>query len=229
MLHWVIAAAAERMTSKQPHRRHPHSTQRAVSLHSFLRIFRASRDEAARWRQHRRDCPLVSPQDLQHNEFWKLAHESSSGSRLSACGTSPWRDLACHARFPCQLPFYNYESAAHFVHYLREVDDQQRLLRIDHHVRAYFAWHSAKSNCFAQTALHPVTLHRAAEGAAHGESDARAGGRAACRHRFRPQQIERGQRSGKMPPPQFVDALEVGVPQQSRATRKRLRGWHRDT
>ena len=125
-----------------------------------------------------------------------------------------------------QLLFYDYESAADFVHDRREVDREQRLLRIDDHVGARRRGRAREPHSFAQSALHPVTLHRAAEGAAYGESDAQSRcGRLRCEilrrgFRLRPRPIENRHGRGKMPPPQLVDALEVGVPQQPRVAGK---------
>jgi hypothetical protein len=81
-LHRVVPAAAERMATQQSHQPHPYPTQRPVSFHGFLRVFRTSRHETAGRGQQRRNCPLVSPQHLQHNEFGKLAH----ANRLQALG-----------------------------------------------------------------------------------------------------------------------------------------------
>ena len=209
-LHRVIAAAAERVTAQQPRQSLQSTTQDAITFHRFRRVFRTSGNIAAcRWQQ-RRNRPLVASQHLQHDEFGELVHVAS-GSGLQASGTSfPGLD----ARLARKLLFYYYESSAYFVHDLGEVNDQQRLLRIDDHIRSRRR-HTAKSHGLAQAPLHPVALHRATERAAHGISNTRAGSRASCRLRFRPQQIKRGQRRGKMPPPQLVYPLEVGVPQET--------------
>ena len=76
----------------------------------------------------------------------------------------------------------------------------------------------AKPHRLAQAPLHPISLHRAAQPAAHGKSN--AGSRRRTSRSFRPQQIKRRQGRGKMPPPQLVHALEVGVPQQPRVAGK---------
>ena len=156
---------------------------------------------------------------------WRMG--SASGFRLPTFG-SPLATtslaLGAGARLASQLPFYDYESAAYFVHYLGEVNDQQRLLRVDDHVGGDRSRQPAEPNRFPQAPLHAVALHRAAEGAADGKSDARAGSRASCRVRLRPQQIERGQRRGKMPPPQFVHTLKIRVPQKPRVAGESLPG-----
>jgi hypothetical protein len=125
--------------------------------------------------------------------------------------------------FPRELLFYNYESPPHFVHHHREVYGQQRLLRIDHHIRRRSHGHSAEPHRLAQAPLHAVALDRAAQRAPHRKSNAHAGNRASLPARgliFRPLPIKRGQRRRKMTPPQLVNALEIGVPQQPRAARK---------
>jgi hypothetical protein len=62
------------MTSQQPHQSHPPAAQRAIPFHRFHRILRAGRNKPTRRRKHRRNRPLISAQQLQHNEFGDLAH-----------------------------------------------------------------------------------------------------------------------------------------------------------
>jgi hypothetical protein len=156
-----------------------------------------------------------------------LKIEIGSGFRLSAPGDSL---LASGSGFNItlarELLFYHYESAAYFVHHLREVYGQQGLLRIDHHIHAGSRRHSAEPDRLAQAPLHAVALHRTAQCTTDGEADTRTRrNRLRARlhgldRRLRPRPVERRQTGGKMPPPQLIDALEIGVPQQPRAARK---------
>ena len=66
------------------------------------------------------------------------------------------------------------KARLHFVHTPRELRRQQRLLRIDHHVRIRPRRRPRQSHRLAQTPLHPVALHRPAQRAAHRESDAQS-------------------------------------------------------
>jgi hypothetical protein len=65
------------MTAQQPPSRQQTSTHCAVTLDGFHRIFRTSRHEATRMRQHRRDQPLVGPQC----ELDQRPHLSASATR----------------------------------------------------------------------------------------------------------------------------------------------------
>lgn len=82
--HRIISPTREWMTPQQPHQSHPSTPHRPVAFHGLHRILRTSRHKPASRRKQRRDRPLVSPQQLQHNEFGELAHEF--GFRLPASG-----------------------------------------------------------------------------------------------------------------------------------------------
>jgi|HubBroStandDraft_4_1064222.scaffolds.fasta_scaffold32991_1 hypothetical protein len=135
----------------------------------------------------------------------------------------------------CKLLFNNYESAPHFVHDCGEIHRQQRLLRIDDHIRIRTRARPSQPHRLAQSPLHPVALDRAAERTPHGESNAQSRncGRLRCGilrssdARRRPRPIKHGHARRKMPPSQFVHALEVSVTQQPRAAGKNARDGSR--
>jgi hypothetical protein len=206
------------MTAQQPRQCLPSPAQHAITIHRLRRIFRTSRNVPACRRKHRRNRPLVSPQHLQHNAFADLAHKKLAATSLSLPSRTFVPFVVQALVFPREPLLYNYESPPHFVHHLGEVYGEQRLLRIDDHIRARTRGHAAKPHRLAQPPLHAIALHRAAECAAHGKSNADPGRRTS--RSFRPHQIKRRQGRGKMPSPQLVHALEVGVPQQPRVARK---------
>src|SRR5579859_2082017 len=83
--HWVVAGMGQWVTAQQAGQGHQTSTQNAVAVDRLHGVFRTCGNEAARWRQHRRNRPLVGSQELQHHEFGKLAHDyrlPASGFRL---------------------------------------------------------------------------------------------------------------------------------------------------
>jgi hypothetical protein len=216
------------MAAQQPPQSHQSSAHRPVALHRFHRIFRTGRNKPASRRNHRRDRKLVSPQHLQHNELGGTSHESSSRLLISPFGFST---LATRYWVLGTVLLYHYESASHFVHHRGEIHRQQRLLRIDHHIRIRACSRPSQPHRLAQSPLHPVALHRAAECAAHGEANAqsprhreftgRLGGVLRTVHdRLWPRPIKHGHARREMPPPQFVHALEVGMTQQPRAAGK---------
>ena len=164
---------------------------------------------------------------------WKL----SSGSRFSASGifllgTASVRSL------PCKLLFYDYESAADFVHHRGEINRQQRLLWINDYIRARARSGPRQPDRLAQAPLHPVALHRATERAAHGESNSQSrcdrrlrGGSFRSSHEgVRPLPIKHCHGRREMASPLLVHTLEIGVPQKPRVAGKGARaGWRLDT
>src|ERR1051326_8551151 len=81
----VVAGVRERVAAQQAGQGHQASTQNAVAVDRFHGIFRTGGNEAARWRQHWRNRPLVGSQELQQNEFGELGHDyrlPASGFRL---------------------------------------------------------------------------------------------------------------------------------------------------
>src|ERR1051326_962815 len=95
----VVAGVRERVAAQQAGQGHQASTQNAVAVDRFHGIFRTGGNEAARWRQHWRNRPLVGSQELQHNEFGKLAHDY----RLPAFGF-PLSELGFSSTFSA-VPF----------------------------------------------------------------------------------------------------------------------------
>src|ERR1035437_9483715 len=73
--HRIVPPMRKGVTPQQPPQSHQPSAQRAIPFHRLHRVFRAGRNIAARRRKHRRDRPLITPQQLQRSEFGKLAHE----------------------------------------------------------------------------------------------------------------------------------------------------------
>src|SRR5579864_2110232 len=61
------------MAAQKSSQGHPSSPQRAVTIDSFHRVFRTTRDITARGCEHGRNRPLVRLQNLQHHEFGKLS------------------------------------------------------------------------------------------------------------------------------------------------------------
>src|SRR5712691_9031108 len=84
--HRIIAAARERMTAEDANKGHPSAAQSAIALDGFHGIFGAGRHVAASRRKQGRDRPLVSPQQLQYDEFGELVQDRlpASGFRLPA-------------------------------------------------------------------------------------------------------------------------------------------------
>src|ERR1700674_1775116 len=72
--HRIVSPMRKRMTSQHPPQSHQASAHRATPLHSFHRVFRAGGNVTARWREKRRDNPLITSQQLKRNEFCYLAH-----------------------------------------------------------------------------------------------------------------------------------------------------------
>src|SRR5579859_6856999 len=93
----VIPAANKGMAAQKTAHRHPTSAQRAVTLDRLHRVLRASRDVAASRREQGRNSPLVSSQELQHDEFGEVVHASliqAFGSRLPELLFSAASDLS---------------------------------------------------------------------------------------------------------------------------------------
>ncbi len=63
--HRVITGSRQWMAAQHARQRHPAAAQHAEPLYRFHRVFRTSRQVAAGYRQHGRDRPLISPQQLQ--------------------------------------------------------------------------------------------------------------------------------------------------------------------
>src|SRR5438552_9432720 len=132
--------------------------------------------------------------------------------------------------FSRELLLNNYESPAHFVHHIGELNRQQRLLRVDDHV-GVDARTASKPHRLPQTPLHPIPLHRPAERASHGKSnphprgcgrlDSRAGADL-------PLPVKHGHGCRKMPPPLLIHTLEIGVTQQPRAAGEAAAGSRSD-
>jgi hypothetical protein len=126
-----------------------------------------------------------------------------------------------------QLLFDYGEGPGDFVYYCCEIGGQQRFLRVDDHVCGYSRRRTGHANCFAQAALHAVALDCAAQGAAHGETDAQTLWHGRPRPRFRQHRrarpIENGEGRGKMAASLLVDALEIRVAQKARGAGKS--GW----
>src|SRR5580693_6799464 len=71
---------------------HPSAAQGAVALDGLHGIFGAGRHVAASWREKGRDGPFVGPQQLQRDEFCKVAQ-----GRLPAFGSWLPAILFCDA------------------------------------------------------------------------------------------------------------------------------------
>lgn len=84
------------MTAKDSRTSHPPAAQSAVALNCLHGIFGARRHKPAGRRKHGRDGPLISPQQLQHDEFGDVAQERlpGFGLRLSAVSTVADRESA---------------------------------------------------------------------------------------------------------------------------------------
>jgi len=167
----IVSPVHKRMTPQQPPQSLQPSAQRTIPLHCFHRVFRTRRNKAARGWNKRRNRPLVSSQQLQHYDFGNLLHRNVLSSRRPPArvrlGSRPYR-------LSCKLLFDHYESPANFVHHGREINGQHSLLRIDHHICAHIQRRTREPHCLAQSPLHPVTLDRASECAAHRESNSKS-------------------------------------------------------
>src|SRR5262252_8459689 len=101
------------MTTKDPPDRLPSAAQNTEAFNRFHGIFRAGGGVAASGRKHRRDDPLVCSQKAQYRALGEMAHDLSAfGSGRSAFGILSIS--SGRTRRP-ELPFYDYESLAHFV------------------------------------------------------------------------------------------------------------------
>jgi hypothetical protein len=119
----------------------------------------------------------------------------------------------------CELLFYDYEGAAHFVHDRVEIGGQDNLLGIDDHVGRYFRCGPGEAHGFAETALHAIALDRASESATDSEAHAQSRGGSFC-GRVLPLPIKYCHGRRKVPAAQLIHAFEVGMAQQAHAAGK---------
>jgi hypothetical protein len=112
----------------------------------------------------------------------------------------------------CELLFYDYERAAHFVQNRVEIGGQDNLLGIDDHIGLYLCCGLSEAYGFAETALHAIALYCASESAPDGEAHAKSRGGSRS-GRVLALKIKYGHGWRKVPPAQFVHALEVDVAQ----------------
>lgn len=128
---------------------------------------------------------------------------SASGFRLSRIGPPSLPDAG-------KLLLYDYESLTNFVQQRAKVRRQNNFLGIDHNVRTRSRPRSGQPHRFTKTAFHAVALHCPSKGTPYRKPNAKpslpVGLALGKKH---------GHRGRKVPPPQLVYALEVGVAQKS--------------
>ena len=171
---------------------------------------------------------LFAAKNCSLTTFWQTGAQSSATTSfvfLRALRGSSF--LSRHlAR---KLLFDNFKRSMDFTHHYREIHRQQRLLRIDDHVRIRRRHRTREPHRLPQPPLHPVALYRSAERTPNRESNAQPRSYTGLQSNtfraratvLRPRPVENGHGCGKMPPPQLVHALEIGVTQQPRAAGKR--------
>src|ERR1700693_2252740 len=70
----VITPRGKRVTTQKAQHGHQPSTYRTIAFDGLHRVFGAGRNIAAGRRKDRRDSPLISSQQVQHDDFSELVH-----------------------------------------------------------------------------------------------------------------------------------------------------------
>src|SRR5215471_5620587 len=104
------------------------------------------------------------------------------------------------------------KRAADFFHYHRELHRQYGLFRVDYHVNGRLQHCPPQPHRLAQPPLDSVALHGATQHAPDGKTDART--------TLGLPQVEHGHVRGEEPLTLLVNAIEVGMPKQSRRAGK---------
>lgn len=73
--HRIVSARRQRMTTQNSRKRHPSPPQSAITSNRFHRVFGTGRHITTGCREHRRNRPFVSSQQLQHDEFGTFTHD----------------------------------------------------------------------------------------------------------------------------------------------------------